>query len=103
MILIYNEIGCGVFITSLAVALGTYFGLGLITSSEVANQVACIVAGGMFLAGDGGYRLSHFKEEGWRRIFLPATGGHLYFIPCWVIGLLIFSYVLRQWLTPLEV
>ncbi len=57
----YQEVSDGSFVTSFAI-------------------------GGAFLLIDVAYRAANFRDEGAMRFLWPSRGGHIFFVPCWLIG-----------------
>jgi hypothetical protein len=98
MILIYNPSGCFCLLGGGLLGFGISYLVGLFASEAIANRVGAAVIGGVFLLSDLTFRLSCLKEQGWRSIIVPQRGGHLYFIPCWLIGLVIYWFLIREWL-----
>jgi hypothetical protein len=52
------------------------------------DPVGDFVLGSLTVLLDGGYRATSFREQGGWRFLSPSTGGHLFFIPVWVLGVI---------------
>jgi hypothetical protein len=78
MVLIYNERGIIMFVAGLL-----FFGLALLAGYAVGlGDYSLHVTGAFWVIWDFVRRW-----QAGRRLFLHTAGGHLYFIPFWIIGL----------------
>lgn len=81
MIILYNLIGAGILI----LAVGVGVGVGYLFHAKTETP-AMMVAGLLALSLDVIYRMD--KGEG--SLLHPRRGGHVFFIPAWVVGLGMF-------------
>jgi hypothetical protein len=79
MIIIFNLPG----ILMAAIGLGIAMGIGHLTDTAAEGPLM-IIAGPLCTAMDLVYRLKHPE----RRWFHPSSGGALFFIPLWLLGVI---------------
>jgi hypothetical protein len=90
---IFNYIAFVINLLGFAIAIG----LAALFDRLEPNAI-CFLAGLAISMLDIGYRL----RLGERRLFHPEHGGHIYFVPSWIIGLLITSMALALELLTLR-
>lgn len=82
MLVFFNWIGFGML--SVSFALG--FGLGALFG--IPEGGAMLLGGLLALLADALYRHLWFRNSGSRKYFMPKYGGHIIFIPVWILGLI---------------
>jgi hypothetical protein len=85
---IFNEVGCGFAV----LVVGTGFLLQWVASvvwgaSKLIDTIVMMVASALAILLDAGYRAANHHEVGLERLLYPSTGGHIWFIPVWFLGL----------------
>lgn len=81
MVIIFNLIGAGILILAFAIGAGATFLLGAKTDAPT-----MLVGGLVALVLDLIYRMGVGEQS----LLHPRRGGHVFFIPAWVIGLGLF-------------
>lgn len=89
MFLIFNVAGLAMIILGMIVMYGLWWLVYLISGdsrylmfvSVMAGLVATIIA-------DLAYRALGDRQTGWLRFLYPSTGGSLFFLPVWLLGVL---------------
>jgi hypothetical protein len=89
--IIFNWIGLIFVGLPMVVAWGVVWCIKQLTGDFAAEDgVFCLVTFLPAMTMDLLYRAANYRDRGKLRYLAPGTGGHLFFIPVWAVGIIVF-------------
>jgi hypothetical protein len=86
--LIFNTVGLGFAALGVGTGLLLRWAAAWIWGpSRLLDIMAVVIASALAIAVDVRYRASSHRDDALKMLFDPLTGGHVCFLPVWLLGL----------------